>query len=83
MFLFSGCEACGIPAPQWGIEYVPSALEGNVLTTGPPGKSPTHVVNLWFDLNLTIDSTSLQTLALQGLYWMSVLSFTVSPVQFF
>ena len=83
MFLFSGCEACGIPAPQRGIEYVPSALEGNVLTTGPPGKSPTHVVNLWFDLNLTIDSTSLQTLALQGLYWMSVLSFTVSPVQFF
>ena len=31
-------EACGILAPRPGIEPVPSALEGGVLTTGLPGK---------------------------------------------
>ena len=39
-------EACGILArrgilaPQPGIEPTPPALEGEVLTTGPPGKVP-------------------------------------------
>ena len=32
-------EACGILAPQPGIEPIPSALEWGVLTTGPRGKS--------------------------------------------
>ena len=41
MFFFFGCEACGIIAPQPGIELAPAALEGKVLTTGLPGKSPT------------------------------------------
>ena len=39
MFLFSGYEACGILAPWPGIKPVPPALEGEVLTTGPPRKS--------------------------------------------
>ena len=39
MFWFFGPEACGISAPQPGTELVPLALEGEVLTTGPPGKS--------------------------------------------
>ena len=43
LFLFYvlvfGLEACGILAPQPGIEPTPPALEGKVLTTGPPGKS--------------------------------------------
>ena len=30
---------CGILAPRPGIELAPPALEGKVLTTGPPGKS--------------------------------------------
>ena len=34
-----GHEACGILAPRPGIEPAPTALEGEVLTTGPPGKS--------------------------------------------
>ena len=38
-FGFFGREACGILAPQPGIEPAPPALEGEVLTTGPPGKS--------------------------------------------
>ena len=44
MFCFFGCEACGILAPQPGIEPTPPALEGEVLTTGPQGKS----LNLYF-----------------------------------
>ena len=40
MFGFFGPEACGILAPRPGIEPAPPELEGEVLTTGPPGKSP-------------------------------------------
>ena len=39
VLVFFGSEACGILAPRPGIEPVPPALEGKVLTTGPPGKS--------------------------------------------
>ena len=39
MFLFFGPEACGILAPQPGIQPPPPALEGEVLTAGPPGES--------------------------------------------
>ena len=39
MFWFFDCMACGIIAPQPGIEPSSPALEGKVLTTGPPGKS--------------------------------------------
>ena len=39
MFWFFGCEARGILALGPGIEPAPPALEGEVLTTGPPGKS--------------------------------------------
>ena len=38
MFWFFGHEACGILAPQPGMELTLPALEGEVLTTGPPGK---------------------------------------------
>ena len=38
-YFFFGWEACGILALQPGIEPAPPALEGEVLTTGPPGKS--------------------------------------------
>jgi len=33
-------EACGILVPWPGIELMPPALEGKILTTGLPGKSP-------------------------------------------
>ena len=39
VFGFFGREACGILAPQPGIEPTPHALEGAVLTTGLRGKS--------------------------------------------
>jgi len=34
-----GCEAFGILVPVLGVEPIPPALEGKVLTTGPPGNS--------------------------------------------
>ena len=33
-------QACGILAPQTGIELAPHSLKDKVLITGPPGKSP-------------------------------------------
>ena len=39
MFWFFGREACGILPPWPGIEPAPTALEGDVLTTGPPRES--------------------------------------------
>ena len=39
MFWLFGLEASGILVPRPGTEPAPSALEGEVLTTGPPGKS--------------------------------------------
>ena len=39
VFGFLGCEACGILVPRPGIKPAPPALESEVLTTGPPGKS--------------------------------------------
>ena len=39
MIWFFILEACGILAPWPGMEPTPPALEGEVLTTEPPGKS--------------------------------------------
>ena len=39
MFWFFGRKACGILAPEPGIEPTPPALEGEGSTTGLPGKS--------------------------------------------
>ena len=39
MFWFSGPKACRILVPRLGIEPAPSASEGEVLSTAPPGKS--------------------------------------------
>ena len=38
LFLFYDHEPCRILAPLSGTEPVPPALEGEVLTIGPPGK---------------------------------------------
>ena len=40
MFCFFGGEACEILTPQPGIKPKSPALEGSILTTGLPGKSP-------------------------------------------
>ena len=45
MFWFFGPEACGILAPRPGVKPTPPALEGQILTIGPPGKSPQSSLN--------------------------------------
>lgn len=42
MFWFIGCKACGILAPQAGIEPTPVALEGEVLATTLQGSPCGH-----------------------------------------
>ena len=44
-FWFFGQEGCGMLAPQPGIEPVPPALEGEVLTTGLPGSPRSGPIN--------------------------------------
>ena len=39
MFWLFGHEECGILAPRPGIKPALPAMEGEVLTAGPPGKS--------------------------------------------
>ena len=51
MFWFFGREACGILAPRPRIEPAPPALEGEVCTTGPPGKSQREFIFI-FSCNL-------------------------------
>ena len=46
MFWCFGCEAYGILAPWLEIKPAPLALEGEVLTTGPPGKSLGHTFKI-------------------------------------
>ena len=53
-FWFSGCEACWILSPQPGIKPVPPTLEGKVLTTGPPGKSPCWVFTVCSSLRILL-----------------------------
>ena len=44
-FFFFCWEACGIITPRPGVKPACPALEGEVLTSGPPGKSPKQVFN--------------------------------------
>ena len=46
MFSFFGRKAYGILAPRPGVEPAPSALEGEVMTTGQPGKSLCHLFKM-------------------------------------
>ena len=55
MFWFFGHEPCGILAPRSGIEPAPPALEGDVLTTEPPGKSHFNIFWTW---GLTSDAAN-------------------------
>ena len=47
-----GHEACGILPSQPGLEPAPLALEGEVLTTGPWGKSLSMAFKDTFDLKM-------------------------------
>ena len=54
MFWFSGHKTCGILAPWAVINLAPPALEGGVLTTGPPGKSRALFFNSHFHSQATL-----------------------------
>ena len=47
MFWVFGRKVCGILAPWPGIEPTPIALEGEILTTGAPGKSLDIFLSNW------------------------------------
>ena len=47
MLWFFGPAACRILAPWPGLEPAPPALEDEVLTTGPPGKSLCDILKWW------------------------------------
>ena len=64
MFWFSGHEACGVLAPWPGIEPLPPALEGEVLTTEPPEKS----------LELSIEWIFISPIFTLSTFWQVVLS---------
>ena len=49
LFWFFGREACGILAPRPGIEPTPPVLEGEVLTTGLPGRGPVEVFLIFWN----------------------------------
>ena len=51
MFWVFGREACGILAPRPRIKPAPPALEGEVLTTGPPGKSLCSLLKARYCIN--------------------------------
>ena len=72
--LVFGFKACDILAPLLGIEPAPLALEGNVLTIGPPSKSQA-------DISETYSQSSLETL--QGnLVHSRIKLFPISLLQF-
>ena len=74
MFWVFGCEACGILAPKPQIEHIPPALEGEGLTTGPPGKSLHSFIT-----NLTILSLDLKV---SGLFFPLFCSFHVKILKY-
>ena len=49
LIFFFFCWVCGILAPLPGVKPTPLALEGEVLTTGPPRRSPQkfYLLNQW------------------------------------
>ena len=54
MCWFFGCESCGILAAWPRMEPTPPALEGEVLTTGAPGKSQMVLIYRAWDVKLRI-----------------------------
>ena len=75
VFWFFGQETCGILALQPGIEPIPLALEGEVLTTGPPEKS---LGSLYEDKILQLKNQNTH-LAMMCTYTCVAVTFRVPP----
>ena len=61
MFWFFGRKVCGILAPRPGIEPAPPALDGEVLTTGPPGKPLNKLTECLYELGCVVSAGNTQT----------------------
>ena len=77
MFWYFGHEACGILAPQIGIESAPPALEGKVLNIGLQGSPP--ILNQVFFVCVLSHISCLDSLAITS-YWKYHLQI-FSPIQ--
>ena len=71
MFWFFGPKACGILVPWPGIKPAPPALEGDVLTTGPPGKSLWRYSWLYFYLFFRFQGQ------VEITKWILIITFTI------
>ena len=63
---FFGLQACGISAPGPGIKPTCPALEGEVLTTGPPGES--------LDMKLFIVVLIPLSMNMYTFFWIGIMS---------
>ena len=71
---FFGHKTCGILALWPGIKPAPPALEGEVLTTGPPGKSLndfiTHILfNIYLSIRIVTDIYVIHFFSVQCLFF--------------
>lgn len=70
---FFGPEVCEIPAPTPGIKPTHPALEGQVLTTGPPGNPSTYLFRSmsfpcsWASISCLITSPMVSIISWAGL----------------
>ena len=69
MFWFFKHKACGILAPQPGIEPSLPALEGDFLTTGPPGIYLLLSTTAWFILFELTNARKLHCFVLKAKHW--------------
>ena len=66
---FFGPEACGILAPQPGIELASPAWEGEVLTTGLPGRSLCTLLNKHLHLHRNFWTAQTRKIAMFSSSW--------------
>ena len=83
LFFLPHPGACGILVRWSGLEPMPSALQGEVLTTGPPGKSLSTILTFWKHGLFTITFNFLSTASKYHLSWpqnkSSILPLNIAP----
>ena len=80
MFWLFGCEACGILAPQPEIEPKPLALEGEVSTTGLPGKSSYFFIFIFVAFAFGVIYKTITKTDVTGVPWFQVLHLSLSSI---
>ena len=80
MFWLFGCEVWGILVPQLGVEPKPLALEGQVSTTGLPGKSSHFSIFIFIAFAFGVISKTITKTGVTGVPWFQVLHLSLSPI---